>query len=947
MQLIRVLGPSRVARFSVCLLWLAAPPGAGGDPVVPLAGLKQPAKITRDSRGVAHVQAANEHDLFFLQGYVHAQDRLFQMDAARRQASGTLAELLGPAALETDVLLRTIGLRRAAERSWSVTPPHGRAVLQAYADGVNAAIGSHPLPPEYGALELTAVAPWDPMDSLAVAKLIAFSLSFELDIDNTVTLLTYVEAGSLLGFDGAALYTEDLARFAPFDAVPTIKAQPVSPQALSAQAVGPRTDWARDVASRAAYLHPRLLESGRGVERTLKASSWPVPLGGRERPLGSNEWVFAGWRTDGGAPLHASDPHLALGTPSTFYPVHLRRGDFDVIGDSFPGVPAVILGHNRFIAWSATNNPLDVTDVYQEQVVPDAASPSGLSTVHQGVLEHVIPIPEEYRANAFDGVPDNVAVVPPGGAIPPATLIVPRRNQGPIVSLDVEAGSALSVQYAGFSGTREIECFLAFDAARDLDEFVQGMQLDDIGSQNFAYSDVHGRIAVFSSAEAPVREDLQQVTVEGLPPFFIRNGTGGNEWLALEHPQPGQALPYEILRFDEMPQAVDPPEGWFQNANNDPAGITFDNDPLNQLRPGGGLLYLNYSYDSGIRAARIDARIQELLAIDGAVSVDAMQALQADTVDRTAEVFVPHLLRAFDRAQEPGADPLLQSFGADAAVVEAVGRLRDWDHTAPTGIPEGYDASDHDGVLGPPSHSEVARSVAATIYAVWRGRTLERIVDAPLDLLGLPPAPRRQRALRHLLDGFDARGGVGASGVDFFVVPGVASAEDRRDVLLLQSLRDALDLLAGPAFEPAFGGSVRQDDWRWRRLHRLTLAHPLGAPFSTPPAAGAWPAPLAGLDGIPVDGGYSIDAAFYDERAADSDSFRFDWGPSRRFVSEARKGGVRSWSSTPGGTSGVPGTPFAINLLPGWLTNDALPQLFDPAALKQDGGVTTHYKPVH
>ena len=185
-----------------------------GRVVVP--GLRGPASVVRDVEGVAHIRATNQHDLFFLQGWVHADDRLFQMDVSRRQGSGTLAELLGTGALAGDVQMRTIGLRRAAERSLPAQSPEVRATLQAYADGVNAFAARHAPPPQYAALQLSRVAPWTPVDSLVVIKLIAFGLSFDLDIDRTLTAQAYRAAGAQAGFDGAAAVSQDLFRFQPF-----------------------------------------------------------------------------------------------------------------------------------------------------------------------------------------------------------------------------------------------------------------------------------------------------------------------------------------------------------------------------------------------------------------------------------------------------------------------------------------------------------------------------------------------------------------------------------------------------------------------------------------------------------------------------------------------------------------------------------------------------------
>src|SRR5262245_17183640 len=195
---------------------------ASADRPVPLAGLTARARMLRDGHGVAHLYAQNQHDLFFLQGYAQAEDRLFQMDVTRRLGSGQLAELLGESALPTDVQLRTIGLHRAAERSLAALSPRVRAALDAFAEGVNQFVATHPLPPEYGLLELTHFASWRPLDTVIVAKLITFQRSFDLDIEPTITLLTYQQAGQAVGFDGRALYFEDLFRATPFDPTATV-----------------------------------------------------------------------------------------------------------------------------------------------------------------------------------------------------------------------------------------------------------------------------------------------------------------------------------------------------------------------------------------------------------------------------------------------------------------------------------------------------------------------------------------------------------------------------------------------------------------------------------------------------------------------------------------------------------------------------------------------------
>jgi penicillin G amidase len=888
---------------------LVASPVAA-TPFSSVGGLSSPAGITRDGRGIVHVSASSLHDALYLNGWAHARDRLFQMDVTRRSAGGTLAELLGKPALSADVQARAIGLRRAAERTWSGASADLKDALRAYADGVNAYVADHPLPPEYAVLQLRSFAPWTALDSLTVGKAISFSLSFDNDVPATLQLQAYVAA---LGPErGYALFSRDVMRSQPFSSASTV------PDASVPAGAWPRPDAAGLSSIDAA----RLAEAAR-LGRAYQAKIAGVQLfslRARSGAQGSNEWAIAGSNTVDGQPIVANDPHLSLSEPSTFYPIGLRAPGLDVVGEGFAGAPGVIVGHNRDIAWGATVDPMDVTDTYQERVVPDGTSPSGLSTVYLGQLEHVVPIPETFRYNSGG------SLVTASGAdgVPPVTLIVPRRNQGPIVQLDLAHQSALSIQYTGFSATFELETFLKWDRARNLAEFQDGLRSFDVGSQNWAYADRRGNIAYFTSSEMPVREDLQAGTVSGLPPWFIRNGQGGNEWLPVQHPQPDQAIPYEIYPASEMPHLVNPPAGWFVNANNDPAGTVLDNDPLNQLRPGGGIYYLNPGYD-GFRAGRITEMIRARLDArhrGGKISVGDVEAMQADTTLLDAEYFVPWLLGAFADARTSSV-PQLAGLAADPRLAEAATRLASWDFTTPTGIPKGYDAADSNGNLSTPKPAEIADSVAATLYAAWRSRAVSEIIDAPLGALPKPDGAEAVTALRHLLDTFANTHGTGASGIDFFAVPGIADPDSARDYLLLHSLWSGLNMLAGPSFEPAFHRSTDLAEYQWGLLHRLTLKHPLGEPFSVPTGFAQFPDPVPGLAGIPVDGGFeTVDAASHAVRGSDSEEFRFDSGPARRFVAAPRGPIMRAESALPGGTSALPGSQFYLNLLRPYLTDD-------------------------
>jgi penicillin G amidase len=907
-------------------------------------------RVVRDKDGIPHIAARTEREVLYLQGFTHAQDRLFQMDVTRRQAEGTLAELLGAGALASDVQLRTFGLRRAAERSLPILSQSVRDALSAYADGVNDYVARHSLPPEYAALEITTFRPWAPADSLSIIRLISFGLSFELtDLDRSTLLAQFQAAGAARGFDGAALFFEDINRLAPFDNAATVPdASASSSSSVGATAVEnfaqANTSVMQLAAASPALNDPVLMEMA--TDYLEKLRSLPFVQSALKNPdddRGSNEFVISGQRSRTGRPILANDPHLALTAPATFYQNEIRTPSFSAIGGSLPGVPFVIIGNTERFAWGVTTHLMDVTDVYQEQIVPDPNSPSGLSTMYQGSREPVQALPQVFRANTVgDGVQNNVATVPPGGAIPAAVLIVPRRNQGPIIVVNQAAGTAISVQYAGFSGTREMQAFRSINRAGNLPQFIAALQSFDVGSQNFTYADKQGNIAYFATGEVPLREDLQNSEPVGLPPFLIRDGRGGNEWLPAQGKDPNRALPFAILPFSEMPQLINPPRGFIVNANNDPSGNSRDNNALNVLRPGGGIRYIGsgYTFDLGIRAGRIDQLLTSSLADGRKLGVADLQRVQADVVTGDANFFVPFIVRALGNAQRPGAPGELTSFTKDQRIVEAVGRMAVWDRSTPTGIVDGFDASDQNGKRAEPHDREIANSIAATIYSVWRNQIVNQTLITTLSRNGLTinsPRDIRLTAVKNLFDNFRRRSGVGVSGIDFFEVPGVARAADRRDIVLLRSLSLALDALAGPDFADAFKGSTNQSDYRWGRLHRTVLSHPIGGRFSIPPAGGAFAQPLPNLPGIPIDGGlHTVDQGTHQINRDNSNGFMFSSAPALRYVASIESDGIESVSSLPGGQSGVPSSQFYLNLLGRWLTNESFPLRTDVVGVPGD-----------
>ncbi len=945
-----------VRQLAALLVFAALPPIAAAaeppaSPVLPdtKAGVIATVRSLRDSLDIPHIFGSTDRDVLYALGRAHARDRFFQMDVLRHEFSGTLAEMVGETGLASDVQLRTLGLRRAAEVSLPVISLTTQVWLDAYARGVNSYIfdPANPLPPEYAALELTraSIHPWTALDSLTIGKGLAFGLSFDLgDIDLTIALSAFQTAGNAGGFDGSLLFSEDVYRAAPFDPTHSLPAN--SPSGPGGPVDGDkRQALAKALSSRTAALASRYRAQAAQVPLLRDA------LERRQSGRGSNWWVASGKVTDSGRPILANDPHLSLGNPSTFYEANLRvipgpngggRPTMNAFGITFPGVPGIVLGCNPRICWGATTNPMDVTDVYLERLSLDPGTGVPVATTFEGKHEPLVLIPQVYLVNQVgNGIADDLVDARVGPLDGGLTLVVPRRNHGPIVAVDLSDPSmpvGLSVQYTGWGPTRELDAFRIWNRAANLDEFKQGLQYFDFGSQNWSYADVDGNIAYFTSGELPLREDLQTLghADGGVPPWFIRDGTHTlkHEWLpAGTTVEPGQAIPYQILPFAEMPQVVNPPRGFIVNANNDPIGTSNDNDPVDQRRHDGGVLYLGTGYDRGFRIGQIEKQLQAQLKKSGNFSVADFERIQANNQLLDAEVFTPYLTAAFADAQAADAPPELAALAADPRVAEAIGRLKAWDFSTPTGIPEGWDPGDNPAALPAPSPQEIANSVAATIYSVWRGQAVIRIIDGTLKGIGLaaytPPGDVALADLRHLLEVFSgARGqqGHGASGVDFFAGTGQPTPDAARDFALLQSLKSALDLLAGDDFAAAFNHSTSQADYRWGKLHRIVFAHPLGGPFNLPPDGGF--GDLApDLPGVARAGGFgTVDAAAHDVRAASVNAFMFDSGPARRFIGSLLITGPVAEEVIPGGeNSRVP------DQLPLWLTDHYHPFIYRPA----------------
>ena len=302
-----------------------------------VTGLQQPVRIDRDEHGIPTIVAANERDATFALGYVHAQDRLWQMEMNRRIAAGRLAEVLGEPALDTDKFLRTIGIARTAQSIYQNLDAEHRDLLDAYAAGVNAYLSKRggPLPPEFFLTRAPKPEPWTPADSIGWSLMMAWDLA-RYSYSRELRRLQLAQRFSVAEIN-------DFYPPYPGDSAPAT------------------ADYAEMY---------RLL----GIKATsVTALTPPAFAFGDGEALGSNNWVVSGKRTVSGKPMVANDPHLGLTTPSVWYFAGLQAPGLRVMGATLPGVPGVVLGRNDRIAWAFTNTGVDQQDLYLERINPEQA----------------------------------------------------------------------------------------------------------------------------------------------------------------------------------------------------------------------------------------------------------------------------------------------------------------------------------------------------------------------------------------------------------------------------------------------------------------------------------------------------------------------------------------------------------------------------------------------
>lgn len=560
-----------------------------------VSGLQSPVTVYRDAIGVPHLYAQSLDDLAFAQGFVAAQDRLWQMDIFRRNALGKLSEILGELTLRLDEGHCRMGFREAAARAVDLADPQSRRLLDRYAQGVNAFIRSHAdrLPIEFHLLRYKPE-PWTPADSLSIALMMAETLNTTWERD--------LFRGKLLEKYGPQILDDLYPTHSKYE-VPVVGAD--SPARSNAS---PKTK----------SQHPQPQSKLGFMPRVSVASSTSVPLSpwvefswlftpeksfaslleviqnlnppDSDFRAGSNNWVVNGAHSVTGKPLLANDPHLAHSIPSIWYQAHLHALGTNVTGVTFAGTPGVVIGHNEHIAWGMTNLNPDVQDVYVEQFDSDTGTRYRVKGEWKDVQvrEEIIKI---------KGKPDKI-------------LRVEVTRHGPVMRREGSKGYALkwtAIEPGGINFP-----FLKLSSAKNWQEFNDALHDFKGATQNFVYADDQGNIGFCNAGLIPIR----------------RKGTGNV-------PTPGDTDEYEwtgYIPYDELPHLFNPPEGFIATANQRIPGDSFP-------------YFLANDWEAPYRFARI----RKLLKSQEKFSRDDFLRIQADVYSEANRVLAEIVVEASEK----------------------------------------------------------------------------------------------------------------------------------------------------------------------------------------------------------------------------------------------------------------------------------------------------------
>jgi penicillin amidase len=598
-----------------------------------------PATVRYDASGVPHVTADSERAAYYAIGYVHARDRLFQMDLIRRQMSGELSEAFGERAVETDRFHRKMDFERAAAASWAaIEDTETGAAVEAYTAGVNRSMESRPLPTEF---TLNGYEPdaWTPTDTLLVGKQIAWALTGDFRDLERRTVRERLPAAT-------ELYPRQLDHDSPV---------------IRDGADGGREPVTGDRAALAAG----------GADRV--ATDTDPPLGGdpgalyeslrrfeRDAALGSNNWVVSGEHTASGKPLLANDPHLSLMAPPVWYEQHVVvEGEYDVRGVTFPGSPSVIIGANEEVSWGVTNVGADQTDLYSY------VRPSNDTYLYEGEVREVQRRTETIRVSGGEDV----------------TVTVERTVHGPLIERE---GTEVAVAWVGLTATEEARAVRGFNDAGSMSEFREAARYFDTPTQNLVAIDHDGGTFYRATGRYPLRR-VDGETVRGDRVF---NGSAGHgEWAGFT--PYGQSTWEGFVPLEENPQVLDP--GYLATANQ-----RVVDEP-------GFYLSTSDRYADPYRGQRIYGLLDRRVDAGEPVTPAYMRAVQRDTRSAAAAALVPQILESrsamdpetreaasslegWDYRMERDSRPaLLYSLFREAYVNETL-----YDEYHPAGLDEGY-----------------------------------------------------------------------------------------------------------------------------------------------------------------------------------------------------------------------------------------------------------------
>ena len=527
------------------LFYRALPLTSGAEK---LPGLSADVRVWRDGYGVPHIFAANMNDAARALGYLHASERLYQMEVSRHVGQGRIAEIAGADVVGVDKFIRTLGFYKLAQSSYDALTPDAKGRLDAYAEGVNAYLKLHgDAPPVEFLLTGVTPEPWKPADSLVWLKLMGWQLS-----RNHAQEIARAELAAKLPPDQAGWLMPSLSAGAPITTAPEVHPD-----------------------------HAGLDDAERGLARYL-----PFQHGA------SNQWAIAGARTTTGKPILANDPHLEIGAPSLWYLVRIDTPDETLVGASVPGLPMVLLGRNKQIAWGITSSQTDTQDLFVEKI--DPANPDNYLT------------PD--GSKPFDAHDETIHVKD----APDVQLHVRATRHGPVMS-DVSkdfakvAGpnQAIALAFTGLSGAdTTFEGVLKLDSAHNWAEFTDALKLAQSPMQNIGYADVTGDIGLISPGRVPLRK-----SGDGLAP--TDGASGATDWTG-------------FVPFEELPQIHNPEAGFLFNANN-------------PLVPEAKEAIFGRDWDEPFRARRL----QQFFDHIDKHSLETSQQMQADHLSLDAVEFLP------------------------------------------------------------------------------------------------------------------------------------------------------------------------------------------------------------------------------------------------------------------------------------------------------------------